>query len=1071
MGIPNQDYWTLKILALLHDPIDKPFVVSGHVKRAKDILEQVNLSSELNKWENWINDADIRASASDRLPLPKEFDPNRTFDWCRSKRFLFHPLSSNPLVGGEVPIADISNLAEGPKVETRAVREIVNELVSGWKDFSSKITEKMTDGIKRLLNDKRKAFLWLWRRLDNLHGERGLRGLILSWLPAETRVPDHSIYDHLITTSALIEEDISILSLDIGGIRSFISHSRKVRDLWASSYLVSMLSMAALMEVLRTIGPDSVIFPDLRGNPLVDLYLYMEGVLSEEELKELWGKDGFKRRFAKALLTSIVPGTMMIFAPTSKAKEIEERVVKSMRETMKRILSTLESCMRKIEGTVFTISLDDLPYPLKVRVAQVRFEEVKELDDKVRKCGQDKECVNRLLKDYIPQELWKGCNFGNEMLESLVELLIFRNSIDGFSMKYTTLYFIAVKILQLKMAVEKAISHFSLPIVEATVGTGGSEVRIRRRCRLCGVRNPVVIDKVSGDEREAWRTFLNEIKRHRELRWMTTLLAEDEPLCPVCLTKRLLRSVSEEGPNLLMTLWSSILGLKEEEIVRALKDLGVWEELLDAAKDIPTLDDIACQPAKRALKDLISRGDDLAERIVRVGLHYALRAAAEFYLDIKTALEGGKIGENGKWIVEEIETFLSEIGNMFPEFIEKFSKNLDASIDYLIKRFEKEPMTIPGTLLYPVTWERLSSVMRRAESLLPELSEKINIWQKNLKDLIFDLRKFDENTESLTNYLALIYFDGDRMGEWLSGSQLIRAGIEWRNRFHEDFLKLMEDEEKQKFPHRAYKLPTPSYHRTLSRLVRQMSIEVFPKVVEELGGFVFFSGGDDLLAVVPVQEALKILVTLHTVFSAEIIRLREKEFLIGLGQKASASSGLVVFHRLNPLRDMLDAVYEEEDISKGERRPGGMIPDGERDRSSIIRISRGQSSERAVIKGEILDLRRRGNYFVRLTSEVFSLMRGRDGIRLSKSFLRDMIGYLEILAATVSKPGEDMKLVEGMIGRCIERNLSGKKGNEVRDGLQDLYMSMIDLEDVELKKHVLYHTQLAITLLSKEVRV
>ncbi len=65
-------------------------------------------------------------------------------------------------------------------------------------------------------------------------------------------------------------------------MQSFISAARSVRDLWTGSAILSWITFRAMLPVIRAVGPTAVIFPSLRGTPLMDLWLRDEGGLANK---------------------------------------------------------------------------------------------------------------------------------------------------------------------------------------------------------------------------------------------------------------------------------------------------------------------------------------------------------------------------------------------------------------------------------------------------------------------------------------------------------------------------------------------------------------------------------------------------------------------------------------------------------------------------------------------------------------------------------------------------------------------------------------------------------------------
>ena len=136
----------------------------------------------------------------------------------------------------------------------------------------------------------RRAALLAWRRLpEDLAAEDGR---FWPLQPADTRCPDHSIWDHLRLSSALgflsqseaadyskrIHQATAdalpwLLSAWVGPARDFLGQARTGRDLWTGSVLLAELAWAMVEPVAQALGPDAVLYPDLRANPRADRWL------------------------------------------------------------------------------------------------------------------------------------------------------------------------------------------------------------------------------------------------------------------------------------------------------------------------------------------------------------------------------------------------------------------------------------------------------------------------------------------------------------------------------------------------------------------------------------------------------------------------------------------------------------------------------------------------------------------------------------------------------------------------------------------------------------------------------
>lgn len=91
-------------------------------------------------------------------------------------------------------------------------------------------------------------------------------------------MPDHTIWHHLDIAAGLKAalsgpRGRALLSFSLGPVQAFIEAARTVRDLWAGSMLLSWLTFRGMLPVIEQYGPTALVFPSLRGVPLVDLWL------------------------------------------------------------------------------------------------------------------------------------------------------------------------------------------------------------------------------------------------------------------------------------------------------------------------------------------------------------------------------------------------------------------------------------------------------------------------------------------------------------------------------------------------------------------------------------------------------------------------------------------------------------------------------------------------------------------------------------------------------------------------------------------------------------------------------
>jgi CRISPR-associated protein Cmr2 len=249
-----------RIRALLHDPPQKACFLFTHEHWAQELLQRIGAGTP----DAATHRADCMAAGADRIELPEK-EPTLTL--FKSKPEIVHPLS-----GQTIPLASMEDLhaLEVQRVAKAALDALESEVPSSGTEES---------------RYHRLATL-LWRKfpeaLRSAAGRENL-GLLWDWLPADTRVPDHTIWDHQRLTSAfaLAGDSPALLLFSISPVQGFIAGGRKLSDLWCASLILSRTIWAAMRSVVDPLGPESILFPDLRGQPVVDHDLELRKVNRE----------------------------------------------------------------------------------------------------------------------------------------------------------------------------------------------------------------------------------------------------------------------------------------------------------------------------------------------------------------------------------------------------------------------------------------------------------------------------------------------------------------------------------------------------------------------------------------------------------------------------------------------------------------------------------------------------------------------------------------------------------------------------------------------------------------------
>lgn len=182
--------------------------------------------------------------------------------------------------------------------------------------------------------DIKRTFLNFWRFGPEIKGTQ----LDHLWqnLPADTRVPDHTIWSHLDITSAFAgameadeQKEISLLSVSFGPVQSFIAEARSTSDLWAGSHLLARIAWEGMKKVCEVIGPDAILFPNLRGIPQVDLWLREIMNLPAAQFHEMdWSK---KNTDNNPLFGAALPNRFVAIVPTGMVADLTKNITEHVR--------------------------------------------------------------------------------------------------------------------------------------------------------------------------------------------------------------------------------------------------------------------------------------------------------------------------------------------------------------------------------------------------------------------------------------------------------------------------------------------------------------------------------------------------------------------------------------------------------------------------------------------------------------------------------------------------------------------------------------------------------------------
>jgi CRISPR-associated protein Cmr2 len=795
-NLQGEEFWRLKIAAFLHDPPQKALLLGrgvGHEAVARELIEAAT-GAALNgrDWET-AKLADRIAAASDRSGVQPEME---TF-WSKEP-ILIHPLSADKLDLGTLRTVDVYEL-------------------------NQRVARVISDGRARC-HDMRAMFLWLWRCLGEKvkEADQGAPveqhlGALWDHLPADTRIPEHTIWHHNRITSALATAlpKPALLLMSLGPVQSFISCARKTRDLWAGSFILSYLAWQGMKAAAQQYGPDSILFPDLRHQPLVDHWLR-----NDESVPDV----GPPAR--RAIQVPSLPNRWVIVLPGDDLEEAADKCRAAMRDGWTLLADTVLGSLSElaIDGELWRRQLEWL----EVYWSGLRWPKADSGGAAALRvwatetCGADSN-FDRLIAEFERNERWRP-NLGACYGPSYGAVDRLHNA-------------------------RKLLRNFN-----STAEPG-------YKCTLCGIREPIRPHGLDSRDLRQLRQWWAEAAPH-----FGDGLEPDgsERLCTVCTIKRLSPRAFGKwfGLNARFPSTSEIAATSFKASV--LKAAPENQELRNALRAF-------CEVMPREIAQADPYVTDVTERNVR-RLAETFPAAEDWWR---------RFGHlDGEWLFAE--RYQAEKRESEPRRQSRFS---NAQIDTAVREHQK----------------------------------LIGCAQKN-------------GIAPPSPYYAVLVFDGDRMGEWVSGTHPGLPQI--REILHPQVIA----QELGDGALGALTRPqSPALHGALSATLLGFALDVSRFAVERASGsegVSVYSGGDDVLAFAPIAIALPVADMLRRYFcqpaivapdgkvyvgrEAEQRRNLPGRVHLGMGQRATASAGIAIAHHLQPLSQVLEAARDAERRAKDE---------------------------------------------------------------------------------------------------------------------------------------------------------
>ncbi|ALL01403.1 CRISPR-associated protein [Pyrodictium delaneyi] len=704
--------------------------------------------------------------------------------------------------------------------------------------------------------------------------------------PADTRVPGHTVFDHVSAAMAMAnwfsgarDGDVTprgyLVVVDLASVQSWISEARRLRDMWAASWLASFLAWKSVEPLVERFGPDVLLQPPARLHPFYTAWLlsklgFRRWSDLEKEARESRAVDVLhsvlEPWFQGWPIDPTVPSRVLIILPREAGtpQEVEKNIVSSYAAVWRGIIGELASYVeelvkvlkegevrklleqyedgelrRELQGLRVLLRLAEArdirelleglepPLPLRITVVDVA-EAYREYEEWLRECR---------VWDRARRRLGGGDDdYAVKVLEGL------RGDRDLLFYAFLQLVYLPREekeaLIRASRRSGKGYLDYAQSMYNTYLGTIDKQEKVQPRlCTVCGRAVALINPPEPGSRAyEKLTRVIDEMRRssgEAESATAARLLAEarGERLCPYCLVKRMLRTmlqgIQEAGKK---GIAGQLVGLELEESHR--------EKLVASSVDAYT-SRLHVNRAKlaEALKKFIGglSVDDLRKL-------YSLVTSGHLSYGVE------------KWLEEDKR---KELIKIVRDKLQEDEEAANINTERLVGALES---SVPSLLVDAGLRNSVANAYAAGD-----------IGARLIKAL-------DEAAGYGSAYYAVVAADGDFMGR---GVLQGRLGVE-PHRYMETLLEVADPEARRAIaeafaalvdaldevlrrpeagggeqgyrlgcPERRLTLVvTPSYHYTVSRALAASAV-MDRAIVEVLGGFLVYAGGDDLVAILP----------------------------------------------------------------------------------------------------------------------------------------------------------------------------------------------------------------------------
>ncbi len=655
--------------------------------------------------------------------------------------------------------------------------------------------------------------------------------------PADTRLPTHTVFDHLNAALATLlwslEDELSgcLVVVDLAGVQAWIAESRRLRDLWAASWLASYLAWASVRGFVERYGPGVLVQPPARLHPFYASQIILSRISDERLRSDAAALLGLPEGWP---VDPTVPSRVTLALPREACNYVEQAVLKAYWEAwsvvIERAVDTAGRLCRGLDPRVCPLAdphvaelAKRLEPPLGLRVYTAR------VDEAVERAGKLWRQVAEKLEEAGREALEEAVKQGREAEARLIgeAITLASEALKAEDSSTSILYPMLGRIIWeregstvLSAAGRRSGPHYQELARRLHELWGGKA----RSCLVCG-KGYAVIDASAVRARGIPHRLLHELAGER--------------LCPYCLAKRLLRYLLLNESGFAERLVGVPLTSEARKRLR-------WDTVNYYTARVRADFNAVRSTVEKAARGLLEiaqtvRGD-IEEFVEDVYVE------ARGFLAPNTILEAG-----GEDVRREV---VKAVTAQRPGVSEDVAKALVEMSEWIVGEMLHDE-AFPGRLR-----EALSNVFI-SHGIDPNKAEE---YVDQLNSLLEGLRR------SHRRRFGILKMDGDNMGKGVLAGRLDMKPSEYfkeasnlNNSLAQRALMLAaaaisraldalwREEGGREELGPISVVVSPSYHFTVSRTLAALA-QADREAVSGVDGTVVYTGGDDLLAIIPAVE-------------------------------------------------------------------------------------------------------------------------------------------------------------------------------------------------------------------------